>query len=256
MTDYILPHSDPLEDDRLMLMSKMLDPYTRFRISQLGLGAGWKCLEVGAGNGTISQWLADRVGPTGHVTAADIDTRFLDRLARPNLDIRQLDVVKDPLGDAYDLVCARAILHHIPERLDVMARLAAAVKPGGFILLEEPDFHPVLDTDSPAVRDFWRGFLAWAANCGIDYFVGRRVAPTLSKIGMADIDVHGETIMFQGGSASARYWTLTFAELREPILALGLITPTLWNEALALFDNPEFWSWQNCFVVTTARKPA
>lgn len=255
MSHYILPHSDPLEDDRLALMSKMLDPHMRFRLSQLGLGEGWRCLEVGAGNGTILQWLADQVGPTGHVTATDIDTAFLGKLARDNLEVRQIDVTKDPLGKDYDLVCARALLHHIPDRLDVVARLAAAVKPGGFILLEEPDFHPVEDTDSPAVRDFWRGFIAWAANCGIDYFIGRRLAPVLSKSGMTDIGVHGETILFQGGSLCARYWTLTFEELREPILASGLITPTLWNETLALFGNAEFWTWQNSFVATSARKP-
>ncbi len=62
MSDYILPHSDPLEDDRLMVMSKMLDPHMRFRLSLLGPLEGWKCLEVGAGNGTMSQWLADQVG--------------------------------------------------------------------------------------------------------------------------------------------------------------------------------------------------
>jgi hypothetical protein len=60
MSDYILPHSDPLEDDRLMVMSKMLDPHMRFRLSWLGPLEGWKCLEVGAGNSTTSQWLADR----------------------------------------------------------------------------------------------------------------------------------------------------------------------------------------------------
>jgi SAM-dependent methyltransferase len=115
--------------------------------------------------------------------------------------VRQLDVTKDPIREGYDLVCARALLHHIPERLDVTKRLAAVVKPGGFILLEEPDFHSVLATDSPAVRNFWSGFIAWAANCGIDYYIGRRIAPALDQAGMTEIDVHGETIMFQGGSA-------------------------------------------------------
>jgi ubiquinone/menaquinone biosynthesis C-methylase UbiE len=62
MSDYILPHSDPLEDDRLMVMSKMLDPHMRFRLSLLGPLEGWKCLEVGAGNGTMS--LARRPGRT------------------------------------------------------------------------------------------------------------------------------------------------------------------------------------------------
>jgi hypothetical protein len=48
MSDYILPHSDPLEDDRLIVMSKMLDPHMHFRLSRLGPPEGWKCLEVGA----------------------------------------------------------------------------------------------------------------------------------------------------------------------------------------------------------------
>jgi 2-polyprenyl-3-methyl-5-hydroxy-6-metoxy-1,4-benzoquinol methylase len=60
MSDYILPHSDPLKNDRLMVMSKMLDPHMRFRLSLLGPLEGWKCLEAGAGNGTMSQWLADQ----------------------------------------------------------------------------------------------------------------------------------------------------------------------------------------------------
>jgi hypothetical protein len=49
---------------------------------------------------------------------------------------------------------------------------------------------------------------------------------------------------------------LTFEELRGQILASGLITRALWNETMALFDNPSFWTWQNSFVATSARKPA
>ena len=75
-------------------MSQMLNPQMFFRFEQLGVAAGWACLEVGAGNGSVSHWLAQRVGPTGHVVASDIDTRFLDRLALPNLEVRRLDVTQ------------------------------------------------------------------------------------------------------------------------------------------------------------------
>ena len=184
MADYVLPHSIPQEDERLTLMSRMLDPQMFFRLEQLGVAPGWSCLEVGAGNGSVSHWLAQKVGPTGHVVASDIDTRFLDRLALPNLEVRRLDVTRDPLGDGYDLVCARALLHHIPQRIDVLGRLFEAVRPGGVILIEEPDFHPALATDSLALRGFWEGFLAWAANQGIDYFVGRRIAALLAGHGV------------------------------------------------------------------------
>jgi SAM-dependent methyltransferase len=255
MPDYVLPHSNPQEDERLGLMSAMLDPQTFFRLEQLGVAPGWSCLEVGAGNGSVSAWLAERVGPSGRVVASDIDTRFLARLALPNLEVMKIDVTGDPLGDGYDLICGRALLHHIPERRAVLERLAAAVKPGGCILLEEPDFHPVLAADSPAMRDFWQGFLAWAADRGIDYFVGRRVAPQLAALGFGEIAAHGETILFNGGSLPARYLMLTMDELRDPLTGSGLVAPTAWDEAMALLENPRFWTWQNSYVTTTGRKP-
>ena len=255
MADYVLPHTIPQEDERLTLMSRMLDPQLFFRIEQLGIAPGWRCLEVGAGNGSVSQWLADRVGPTGHVLCSDIDTRFLEGLAGPNLEVRRIDVTTDPLGDGYDLVLARALLHHIPQRADVLRRLALAVRPGGAIVIEEPDFHAVLATDSPVMRDFWEGFLAWAADEGIDYFVGRRVAPGLARSGFEGVAAHGETILFPGGSLTARYLALTMRELEDPLLSSGLIGKTTWTETMELFDNPAFWTWQNCYVTTTARRP-
>jgi SAM-dependent methyltransferase len=201
--------------------------------------------------------LAGREGRTrGRVVASDIDTRFLDQISLPNLDVRKIDVTRDPLGDGYDLVCCRALLHHVPQRIDVLGRLAGAVKPGGCVLVEEPDFHPVLASDSAVMRDFWRGFLAWAANHGIDYFVGRRVAPLLAGLGLRQIAASGETMLFGGGSLPARYLKLTMQELRTSLLGSGLIGETTWNETMALFDNAQFWTWQNCYVTTTAHKPA
>jgi SAM-dependent methyltransferase len=256
MPDYVLPHSNPLEDERLTVMSDMLDPHMRFRLEQLGVGEGWKCVEVAAGNGSVSQWLAETVGPTGQVVTTDIDTRFLGRLSGPNLEVRRLDTTKDALGEDYDLICGRAFLHHIPERIELVAKLGAAVKPGGYMLIEEPDFHPVLATDNATLREFWQGFLAWAGNQGIDYFIGRRLGALLAKARFSDINVHGETILFNGGSQTARYWKLSCAKLGECILASGLVTPTVWKEALALFDNAEFWTWQNSYVVTSGKKGA
>jgi SAM-dependent methyltransferase len=255
MADYVLPHTIPQEDERLTLMSRMLDPQMFFRLEQLGVAEGWRCLEVGAGNGSVSRWLAERVGPGGHVIASDIDTRFLDRLSQPNLEVRKIDVTRDPLGEGYDLVCGRAVLHHIPERIEVLARLGAAVRPGGYILLEEPDFHAVLASDSAVMRDFWQGFLAWAANHGIDYFVGRRIAPLLQGLGFGQIAAYGETMFFNGGSLPARYLKLTMEELESSLLGSGLVGSTAWDESMRLFDNPQFWTWQNCYVTTSGVKP-
>jgi 2-polyprenyl-3-methyl-5-hydroxy-6-metoxy-1,4-benzoquinol methylase len=83
MPPYVWQHGLDGERERLRLMSDILDPSSRFHLKRVGVTAGWRCIEIGAGNGSLSQWLAERVGPTGHVTATDIHTDLMDGIARP-----------------------------------------------------------------------------------------------------------------------------------------------------------------------------
>ena len=254
MSSYSLPHDLPGEPDRLSLMSRMLDPQLFFRLSQIGIAEGWRCLEVGAGNGSVSRWIADQVGDSGSVLVTDLDPDLITRIDAPNITVRALDVTTDDLGGGYDLVIARALLHHLPARTAVLARLAAAVRPGGFLVLEEPDFHPVLATDSAALRAFWEGWLAWAKSRDIDYFIGRRIAPGMVALAMTDVRAYGETILYRGDSLVARYWESTLRELQEPLLSSGFISQTSWDDAMALFRNEQFWTWQNAYVTTIGQR--
>src|SRR5690348_7676729 len=114
MSHYILPHDLAGEKQRLKLMSELLDPLHRSQIERLGLHPGWPCLEVGCGNGSISEWLASRVTTDGHVVASDIDLSYISGLAAPNLEVRRVNIIEDAVEhDAYDLVTARAVLHHV-----------------------------------------------------------------------------------------------------------------------------------------------
>ncbi len=65
MKPYILDDASALEYQRLDLMSKILDPWTRGYLSALGVGRGWRCLELGGGNGSIAEWLCAEVGSSG-----------------------------------------------------------------------------------------------------------------------------------------------------------------------------------------------
>jgi tRNA A58 N-methylase Trm61 len=69
MSRYVWQHDLQGEPDRLRLMSQLLDPSSRFHLLRTGVTEGWRCLEIGAGNGSVSQWLAQQVGPAGHVLA-------------------------------------------------------------------------------------------------------------------------------------------------------------------------------------------
>src|SRR5215475_3607461 len=103
MTKYVWQHRLKGEPDRLRLMSDLLDPSSEFHLLRIGITAGWRCLEIGAGNGSLSQWLAQRVGPAGHVTASDINIDLMKGIGGDNLEVRKFDVVHEEPPDApYD----------------------------------------------------------------------------------------------------------------------------------------------------------
>src|SRR5690349_11596876 len=141
MTTYVFDPAWQKERDRLTALESLFDGSSRRLMTALGLRAGWRCLEVGCGAGGIARWLADQVGTAGRVVATDLDTRFLDGHGRANLDVRTHDIATDALDDGpFELIHARAVLEHIPARDGVLARLVAALAPGGWLLIEDVDF--------------------------------------------------------------------------------------------------------------------
>ena len=125
------------------------DPLTVRYLLRLGVGDGWRCLEVGAGAGSIVRWLSDRVGPNGAVVAADINTRFLDDLSEGNIEVRRFDITQDePEVDAYDLVHCRWLLMHLDVPAAALRRMARALRPGGWLLVEEVDGRTMVAIDS------------------------------------------------------------------------------------------------------------
>ena len=139
MSEYTLRHQLSGEHERLALMSELLDPLERAHIERLGVGPGWRCLELGAGNGSIARILAALVRPAGNVVASDRDIGFMSDLKAPNLEVRRIDVLGDPLEEAhYDFVTARALLHHLPDRKTALARMVGAVKPAACFCPSSP----------------------------------------------------------------------------------------------------------------------
>lgn len=114
-SEYALDNDWSEARQRLRLLEAGADSSTIRHLEVLGVAPGWRCLEVGGGGGSIAEWLCQRTGPEGHVVATDFNTRFLDALDLPNLEIRQHNIATDPLEEAaFDLVHTRAVLMHIP----------------------------------------------------------------------------------------------------------------------------------------------
>jgi SAM-dependent methyltransferase len=256
MTKYILDHHHEGEGRRLALMSRLLDPMHRRHLERLGAGPGTRTLEVGCGNGSVSAWLAGRIAPGGRAVAVDLDLSLCDADV-PGLELRQGDILAGPVEPAdFDLVTARAVLHHLADARAAVANLVASARPGGAVLLIEPDFLPVSAAEPPEVRAFWQGWLAWSRQEGIDFFTGRKLAPMLSALGLEDVAATAETALYNGGSPWARYWTLTVGELRPRLEDSGHLDRRAIDTFLAHCDEPDWWTQTIAFTAVHGRAPA
>lgn len=254
MARYIFQHDIPTEADRMDQMSDVLDDVSRNHLRRIPVEPNWTCLEVGAGNGSLSYWLAKQV-PEGKVDVTDLNPDLITGDPGPNTSVGKLDVVNDDIEEGvFDLVFLRAVLHHIPEREKAISKLIRALKPGGWLFVHEPDLHPSLVTPNETVRLFWSQFFPWAAGLGIDYTTGGQIPPMLKTLGLTNISAWGDTAIYQGGSSYALWLQLSIAEVADKLLAAGITsedTLQQFNEASA---DPNCWHMSVSFVGTVAQK--
>ena len=124
------------ERKRLAGMEDLWDPGTQAAIESVGIAPGWRCLEVGAGGGSIADWLAERVGPEGYVLATDVTTRYLDALDAPDLEVREHDILNDPLPEGRFRPRARPSRGRAPGPPGLGAPWRR-LRPGGWLVLED-----------------------------------------------------------------------------------------------------------------------
>ena len=248
--------------NRLRKLERVLDPITTRNLETIGVAAGWKCLEIGAGAGSVAQWISTRVGPTGKVVATEIDTRFLKHVIIPNLEIRQHDIVKDALEvGEYDLVHCRRVLVDLQEPEKAMVRMADAVHPGGWLMIEEEDYGSILSTDltNPAATLFvevWRGGIAALRKMKIlDPLIGRKVREFIEPLGFVDVSLGGWTRINRGGDPTAEFDAASVQMAATPLIGAGQLTQEQVSSILRLLQDPTFYYLGSTIFSAWGRKP-
>lgn len=152
-------------------------------LDRIGVASGERVLDVGSGPGRLALPAAKRVGPSGSVTAVDVQPAMLDRLQQRaaragvmNIESRLMDVASGDALDAgsFDRAWLVTVLGEILEKEAALDHIYRALKPGGTLSITEilPDPHfqrhdTVLQLAQSAgfcPTQHWGNFLAYTQN--------------------------------------------------------------------------------------------
>ena len=229
------------ERRRLELLQDCLDPITTRSLDAIGVEPGWRCLELGAGGGSVTQMLCRRVGPAGRVAAVDLDTRFVEELRDENLDVHRSDILADGFpGDAYDLVHTRALLMHLPTREKLVGEMAAAVRPGGWLLVEDLDTFPLQHLAEGVFAEVFDKALAAFDATDTAATFGRQLPALFDAAGLEDVEVVCEVMTYRGGSTPSEMFMASFSQALPLLLKFGLTEDRI-DDLRDVLNDPTRW---------------
>ncbi len=246
------------ERARLELLQLLNDAATIRRLDAIGIEAGWRCVEIGAGAGSIARALAERCGPQGLVVATDRDPRFLDDFPGPGREIATHDIMDGPVHPGgFDFAHCRAVLAHVDDLETAVRHVVQSVRPGGWILCEEPDYGPMeaCDPEHPHARDLVAFRTIMTRGGRIDGYAGRNVFKALraEKLTELETDSHGAIAI--GGTLRAQFRRDSLEIVRSLVLASGAFSQARFDRMLAAFDDPTFSYIDNAWIATRGRVP-
>jgi len=241
---YILDNAGREAFSRFRALSDIFDRGTIRHFEELGVSSGWNCLEIGGGGGSIAAWFAARIAPAGHLLITDIDPRFLESLKIANVEVRQHNIVTDPLPEAtFDLVHTRLVLVHLPERERVLSRMVAALKPGGWLVNEEIDVSLAPDPTSFPEEVLSKTYLAMIRIMNereVDQRFGRRMYAKFRALGLVNVAAEGRTFIWSKGSPGASLLRANYEQLRSDMIRAGYVTEREFEQDVAGLDDPSF----------------
>jgi SAM-dependent methyltransferase len=230
------------EVERLRVQAAAIAFDADVALGRVGVGAGWRCLDLGCGPGGILELLGARVGPTGRVIGLDRDAVLLEAArswveahAVPRVALVAGDAYRPPLrAGAFDLVHVR-FLGSTAGRADELFREALTlVRPGGVLMAQEPDTetlhcyppHPAWDRLRRAVQQ------AFAA-AGGDTRLARRLYRLFRGLGLERVAYRPFLVGVTSTDAMVDYLPATVESIRSTLLGKGLISGAELDDALA-----------------------
>jgi len=222
------------------------------------LRPGMSVLDIGCGTGAITSGIAKAVGPTGRVLGLDRDEGLLELAldqngAVPNLRFEAGDATALNVRAEFDIVNSSRALQWMPDPGAVVAKMAQAVKPGGWVVvLDYNHTRNAWDPDPPdAFRRFYAGFLAWRQANGWDNEMAEHLPKLFRSAGLVEIESHVQDEIVKRGDPDfadrSAIWMETIESLGYRIAEGGFCSERNLQEARA-----QYGSWVKSEMMTQA----
>jgi ubiquinone/menaquinone biosynthesis C-methylase UbiE len=251
---------DQRELERLRVIEQVFDPASRKRLLDSGLQSGWYCLEVGPGAGSMMNWMGEVVSSTGRVVAVDLDPKFLREVNRPNVSVVRADIRTAQLPQqSFDVVHARYVLIHLPDYEVALTKMLDCLKPGGWLVLEEPDFSASRgivgeEEDLASVHKVNQAIAKMYVTLRMDYALGLKLPALLQRRGLQDLIVENDAPLYEGRSGMAMVMKMSAEQLREKYLATGIVGPSDLERYCRFADDPSTWAIYYATIAVSGRK--
>ena len=231
--DYVLGRTER-EYERLRAQALVWDSATNRLLDRIALAPGSRCLDAGCGPGATMRLMARRVGSSGYVLGVDADATVGQRAVATLHEAghRQCEFARgdlrsgEPLpGAPFDLVYARLVLFHLPQRVAVLRSLWDAVAPGGHLVVQDYDLdsvsaQPALDSFDEVSRVIIDAFTV----AGCDVRAGTRLPDLFGQAGVGapdGTDVAGRLVPL---AETQHMLTGVYTSLLPAALAHGITT--------------------------------
>ncbi|WP_460529474.1 class I SAM-dependent methyltransferase [Flindersiella endophytica] len=264
--EYVFNSDSDLGQVHLEYLSALLDEHSFANLDAIGIKPGQRCLDLGSGAGTIARGLAERAGPTGRVVAVDVATDHLGAglAGLPGVEVHRHDINDGlPAPGPYELIHARLLLLHLPNRLEVLDTLVDALAPGGWLMLTEytgPQ-QRVVTVPRPEDEEFFYHLQETAhafpaRTVGVSYDWAYEAGPAMAAAGLVNVRAESQSTAAAGGEAPWLLMRNLYRQLWNTFLTNDVLTEAELRRFDDLMGDPRFSAWFYTTVTTCGRRPA
>ena len=261
MSEYLLEKNSQSIDKelaRLQLIEAVADSNSIKHLKSTGIKEGWNCLELGAGSGSILKWMGGQTKESGNAVGIDRNTNYIKQYTQPPYTILGEDIVEADFEMQFDLVHCRYVLIHNKNDMEILSKIFSILKPGGYVVLEEPDFTSstlLADKEASARNNVSLASCGVFSDRGLDPAFGLKLPNKLSSLGFEIEDVHPAMHLSRGGSEEALMASESVKALKSEFVATGKAEEKDIDEYVLNANDKDYWTVYFTTVSVIARKP-